>query len=93
MSVGHGCLLLRDAWALRSHFGVQFFVCGPFAWQIVFVEDRRNRAFRNAGFTVDALIWMDEENRFTFIETFYWTYDHAVCVFAVEAWLGDDMSH
>jgi hypothetical protein len=26
VSVGHGCLLLGDAWALSRHFGIQFFV-------------------------------------------------------------------
>jgi hypothetical protein len=57
------------------------------------VEDRSDRAFRNARFTVDALIRMDEEDRFTFVETLYWTNDYTICVFAVEAWLGDDMSH
>jgi hypothetical protein len=36
---------------------------------------------------------MDEEDRFTFVETLYWANDHTICVFAVEAWLGDDMSH
>jgi len=57
------------------------------------MEDRSNWAFRNARFAVDAFIRMNEQNRFTFVKTLYWTYDHAVCVFAVEAWLGDDMSH
>ncbi len=57
------------------------------------MEDRCDWTFRNTCFAVNAFIWMDEENSFTLIETLYWTYDHAVRVFAVEAWLGDDMSH
>jgi hypothetical protein len=57
------------------------------------MEDRRDRALRDARFTVDALIRMNKQDRFTLVETLYWTYDHAVCVFAVKAWLGDDMSH
>jgi hypothetical protein len=57
------------------------------------MEDRRYRALRNTCFTVNAFIWMNEENSFTFVEAFYWTDDHAISVFAVEAWLGDDMSH
>jgi hypothetical protein len=57
------------------------------------VEDCSDRAFRNTGFAVNAFIRMNEKNSFTFIEAFYWTYDHAISVFAVEAWLGDDMSH
>jgi hypothetical protein len=57
------------------------------------VEDCSDRAFRNTGFAVNAFIRMNEKNSFTFVEAFYWTYDHAISVFAVEAWLGDDMSH
>ena len=57
------------------------------------MEDCSNWAFRNTSFAVNAFIRMNEQNGFTFVEAFYWTYDHAVSVFAVEAWLGDDMSH
>ena len=57
------------------------------------MEDRCDRAFRNASFAVDAFIWMNEKNGFAFIKTLYWTYDHAVSVFAIEAWFGDDMGH
>jgi hypothetical protein len=57
------------------------------------VEDRRNRTFWNARFTVNAFFRMNEKNRFTFIEAFHWTYNNAVCVFAVEARLSNDMSH
>lgn len=93
MSVGHGCLLLGNAWTLRSHLGIQFLVSSPFSWQIIFVEDRCDRALRNTRFAVNAFIRMNEKNGFTFVEALHWTYDHAVRVFAVEAWLGDDMSH
>ena len=57
------------------------------------MEDRRNRAFRNARFAVNAFFRMNEKNRFTFVEAFDRTYDNAVCVFAVEARLSNDMSH
>ena len=93
MSVGHGCFLFCDAWTLRCHFGVQLFVGGPFRWQIVFVEDGRDWTLRNTRLAVNAFIRVNEQNRFTFIKTLYWTYDHAVSVFAVKAWFGDNMSH
>jgi hypothetical protein len=57
------------------------------------VENRSDWAFWNASFAVDAFIRMDEQNGFTFVKAFYWTYDHAVSVFAIEAWFGDDMGH
>lgn len=57
------------------------------------MENCRNRALWNTSFAVDAFIWMNEENGFTFIEALDWTDDHAVSVFAVEAWFGYDMSH
>ncbi len=57
------------------------------------MEDRRNRTFRNACFAVNAFFRVNEKNRFTFIEAFDWTHNNAVCVFAVEARLGNDMSH
>lgn len=93
MSIGHGCFLFGDAWALRSHFGVQFFVGSPFAWEVVFMEDRSNWTFWNACFAVDAFVWVNEQNRFAFVEAFDRANNHAVSVLAVEAWFGDDMSH
>ena len=57
------------------------------------MEDRRNRAFWNARFAVNAFFRMNEQNRFTFVEAFDGTYNNAVSVFAVEARLSNDMSH
>jgi hypothetical protein len=93
VSVGHGGLLLGDTRALWSHFGIQFLVGSPFRWKIVFVENRSDRALRHTCFAVNAFIRMNEQDGFTFVEALHWTNDHAVSVFAVEAWLGDDMSH
>lgn len=89
----HGCLLFRNIWALGCHFCIQSCVVSPFGWQIVFMEDRCNGTFRNARFAVNAFFRMNEKNRFTFVEAFDWTYNNAVCVFAVEARLSNDMSH
>jgi hypothetical protein len=57
------------------------------------VENRSDRALWNTCFAVDALFRMNKQNGFTFVEAFDWTDDHAVSVFAVEAWFGYDMSH
>jgi hypothetical protein len=57
------------------------------------MKDCGNWTLGNARFAVDAFVRVNEQDRFTFIETLYWTYDHAVCVFTVEAWFSDDMSH
>ena len=50
-------------------------------------------AFGDARLTVDALIRMDVEQRFTFIETLDRTDDHTVGVLAVETRFGDDVRH
>jgi hypothetical protein len=89
----HRSFLFGNAWALRSHFGVQVLVGCPFRRQVVSVENRSNRALWNARFAVDAFFRMNKQNGFTFVEAFDWTDDHAVSVFAVEAWFGYDMSH
>ena len=57
------------------------------------MEDGRHWALWNAGFAIDAFVRVNEKDCFPFIKTFNWTYDHAVCVFAVEARFSDDMSH
>ena len=57
--------------ALR-HFGVEFDeTLLPFG-NVVLVEDRFNRALRNACLTVDALVWVDVENLVAFVEALYW---------------------
>ena len=93
MGFSHGCLLFRNDWALRRHFCIQSGVISPLGWQVIFMEDGRNRTFRNARLAVDAFFRMNEQNRFTFVEAFDRTDNNAVCVFAVEARLSNDMSH
>jgi len=89
----HGCFLFGNARTLRSHLGIQVLVGRPFRWQVVGMENRSDRAFWNTRFAVDAFFRIDEQNGFTFVEALDWTDDHAVSVFAVEAWFGYDMSH
>jgi len=93
MGFSHGCLLFCNDGALSRHFCIQSRVISPLGRQIVFMEDRRNRTFRNARFAVNAFFRMNEKNRFAFVEAFDRTYNNAVCVFAVEARLSNDMSH
>jgi hypothetical protein len=57
------------------------------------MEDGSDRAFRNAGFAVNAFIRIDEEHLRTFIETVDRTNHNAICVLAIKARLGDDVSH
>ena len=89
---GQRFFLFSDDRARRSHFFVEGCVGGPFRRQVVFVEDGFDRAFRDAGFAVDALIRMDEEHRLAFVKAFDRADDDAVSVLAVETRLGDDVS-
>lgn len=89
----HRFFLLCDHGAVWCHFSVEFCVASPFFWQVVFVEDRLNRTFWNAGFAIDTFIRMNVKNRFTFVEAFDWADDNAVCVFAVKTWLSDNVCH
>lgn len=84
---------LSDAGALWSHFRIQLFERCPFFRQIVFVEDRRNRTFRDTCFAVDAFVWVNVEDLLSFVETFNRANDHAIGVFAVKARFGNDVCH
>ena len=93
VSFGHRCLLFSNSWALRSHFGIQFFVSSPVCWQVIFMEDRFYWTFRNARFAVNTFVWMNEENSFAFIEALHRTHNHTIRVLTVEARLCNNMSH
>src|SRR5690606_31894110 len=90
---GEGRLLLGDAGALRGEFGVQGRVVGPFARQVVFVENGLDRTFRDASFAVDALFRMDVEHRFAFVEALNRAHDHTIGVLTVETRLGNNVGH
>jgi hypothetical protein len=57
------------------------------------VENRSHWTFGNTSLTVDAFVWMDKQNGFTFVEAFHGTDNNAVRVFAVEARFSNNMSH
>ena len=73
--------------------GVQRREVLPLVGQVVLVEDRLDRALRDAGLAVDALVRVDVEHLGPFVEAIDRADDHAVGVLAVEAGLGDDVSH
>jgi len=91
--VGHRFLLLRDHRALGRQLGVERLVVGPFAREVVFVEDGLDGAFRDAGFAVNALVGMNVQHRLPLVETFYGAHHNAVGVFAIEARLSNDVGH
>lgn len=93
MSLRHGCLLLSNPGTLRCHLSIQLSVGCPFCREIVLMEDRSHRTFRNAGFAVNALVRMNEQNSFAFVEAFDWTNNHTVSVFAVKTRFGHNVSH
>lgn len=61
--------------------------------KVVFVEDRFDGTFRNTGFTINALIRVDVEHCFAFVETFDGADNDAVSVSAAVAGLGNYVCH
>ena len=61
--------------ALLRFLCIEFIEMMPLRRHVVFMENRLDRTFRNARFTVDALIWMniriDEKNADT-VEMRFW---------------------
>jgi hypothetical protein len=57
------------------------------------MEDRSHRTFRNASFAVNALVRMNEQDSFAFVEAFDWTNNHTVSVFAIKTRFGHNVSH
>jgi hypothetical protein len=73
--------------------GIQSGEVFPFLRKVVLVENRFDRALRNTGLAVDALIRMDIEHLCAFIEAIDRADNDAIGVLAVEARLGDNVSH
>ncbi len=65
----------------------------PLRWNVVFMENRLDRTFRNARFTVDALIWMNIHHLGILIEAFARANSQARFVFAAFARLGNHHRH
>src|SRR5687768_16980056 len=68
-------------------------VVGPFGGNVCIRENRRNRAFRLAGATIDALVRMDVILVFTFIDAVHRTDFYAACVLGTNARLGNNVWH
>ena len=51
------------------------------------------RAFRLANATINAFIGMNDEHVLALVETVNRTYFHAICIFAFDAIIGDDICH
>lgn len=86
-------LLFRDAGALRSHLRIEFFERLPFFGQVIFVEDRLDRALGNARLAIDAFIRMNVEDLVALVEAFDGANNNAVGVFATKARLSNHVSH
>jgi hypothetical protein len=85
--------LLVDHRALGCLLCVESGEVFPFLREVVLVEDRLDRALRNTGLAVDALIRMDIEHLCPFIEAIDRADNDTIGVLAVEARLGDNVSH
>src|SRR5262249_17055574 len=64
-------LLLRDDGMTTRPLGVESDVMPPFLGNIVFMEDRLDRAFRHAGLAVDAILRVDVEHLLALVEAFH----------------------
>jgi hypothetical protein len=89
----HWVFSLGDDWAVQGHFGVENRIVFPFGGQVVFVEDRRGRTFRNAGFAIDAFLGVNEQHGFALVKAFHGANSHTIGVLAVKAWFCHHVCH
>jgi hypothetical protein len=85
--------LFGDDGALGRFFSVERCEFLPFIGKVVFVEDRLDGALGNTRFAVDALLGVDVKHLSPLIKAIDGANHDTIRVFAVEAGLGDDMSH
>ena len=57
------------------------------------MEDRFDRAFRHAGFAIDAFIGMNVEHLLPFVKAFHRAHHNAIGVFTGKARLANYVSH
>ena len=91
--ISQGLFLFGDDGQFLRFFGIDLDVILPLLRKIVLVKNRFYRTFWHASFTVDALIRIDVDHGFPFVETFYGANHNTVCVFAVEASLCNHVCH
>ena len=91
VGVGWGCLLGGDVGPALGVFAIEL---QPLISAFVGIGlDGVNRALGFAYPAVNALVWMDDEHIFAFIEAIDGTDFHAIGVFALDAVFVDDVSH
>lgn len=91
--VSQWLFLFGNHFALWSHFGIQFDKALPFAWNVIFMEDRFDWAFGNACFAVDALFRMDIEHLIAFIEALYGANHNTIGITATNTRLSYNVGH
>jgi hypothetical protein len=85
--------LLRDYRTLRGHLGVELNEILPFFRYVVLVKDGLDWAFRHARLTIDALVGVDVEDFFPFVEALDRANHNAIGVFAAKARFANDVRH
>lgn len=93
-----GVLLFGDVAITRGldgggAFGVHWRVVLPLRRDIGLGEDRFDRAFRYAGFAIDAIAWIDVKKHVILIEALNRTNRHAIGVLAIVARFANSMRH
>ena len=92
-SVAKRFFLLGNIFSVLRLVSVDFDVPFPLVREIIFMEDGFDRTLWNTGFAVDALIWIDVEHLFAFVEAFNGANYNAIGVSATVTRFGYDVSH
>jgi hypothetical protein len=93
LRVSQRLLLFGDDFALRRHLRIQFNEAFPLSRNIVLMENGLDRALGDASLAIDALIGMDVEHLFPFVEALYGANNNAIGIAAAYARLGNNVSH
>lgn len=92
-SFAQRCLLLHNRRANGRHLAIEGYVVFPLRRHIVFIEDRRHRAFGHAGIAVDAFLRINEQHRFALAKTVAGTDNNAVRVLASKTRFSHNHGH
>lgn len=84
---------MDDLRTLRGHFGIERDIVSPLFRYIVFVKNRLDRTFRDAGITIDAMFGIDEQHVLPLVKAVAGTDDDAIGIFAVETGFCNDECH
>src|SRR5438105_15112498 len=76
-----------------EHISVLRDVAFPLRRRVFLREDRRHRALRLAGTTIDALVGMNVELILSLVDAVHRAHIHAGAVFYTDARFGDDIGH